>query len=311
MPRLNLNQFTPKDRLPVLLVVDDQPLNIRALNEVFKGDFQVLMATNGPDALKKAQQQQPDLILLDIVMPDMDGYEVCQSLRDNELTQQIPVIFVTAETEANVEERGFAVGAVDFITKPFNPAIVRARVTTHLALKFQMDMMQNMVHIDGLTGLANRRRFDEALQLSWNLCQREQKPMSLLMIDVDQFKRYNDYYGHIAGDECLRRVANTIEQTMVRAADLSCRYGGEEFCCLLPLTDAEGAMVCADKVLRAIHDLKLPHAALGDERCVSVSIGCACVYPGGKTKPQTLVKNADEALYQSKQQGRDRVTLWI
>lgn len=170
-----LQQFIQEGRKPVLLVVDDQPINIRAINEVFKDECDVLMATNGRSALQIAREQRPDLILLDIIMPEMDGYQVCQQLSLDSITADIPVIFVTAETEVNVEARGFEVGAVDFITKPFNPLIVRARVMNHLILKIQMDIMKDMALIDGLTGLPNRRRFDQALLGDWNLCQREQK----------------------------------------------------------------------------------------------------------------------------------------
>ncbi|KFZ37903.1 hypothetical protein HR45_08665 [Shewanella mangrovi] len=295
---------------PVLLVVDDQPINIRALNEVFKDDFEVLMATNGASAIKKAKEYRPDVILLDIVMPDLDGYQVCKALTNDEATQDIPVIFVTAEDDSKVEAKGFAVGAVDFITKPFHPLIVKARVMTHLTLKLQMDWMRNMALRDGLTGLFNRRRFDEALENLWRLCQREQRPLSLLMIDVDFFKRFNDNYGHIVGDDCLKQVAQALLQACKRPGDLCCRYGGEEFACLLPFTDSEGAQACADEVLRQVQQLQIPHETSDAAKVVTVSIGISSIDASAPNSPSQLLLHADEALYQSKQNGRHRASLY-
>lgn len=305
-----LQQYIQEGRKPVLLVVDDQPINIRAINEVFKDEFNVLMATNGRSGLQKAREQQPDLILLDIVMPEMDGYEVCQQLSLDPLTTDIPVIFVTAETEANVEARGFEVGAVDFITKPFNPLIVRARVMTHLTLKLQMDIMKDMALIDGLTGLANRRRFDQALLGDWNLCQREQKPVALLMLDVDYFKRYNDSYGHLAGDECLKSIARALQTSVRRTSDICCRYGGEEFACLLPFTDKEGATLCAEHVIEAVKKLNIAHKSSDIAPHVTVSIGIAVRTPHTDVQIEQLIQEADEALYASKQNGRNQFTVY-
>lgn len=305
-----LQQFIQKGHKPVLLVIDDQPINIRAINEVFKDECDVLMATNGRSGLQKAKEQQPDLILLDIVMSEMDGYEVCQQLSLDPLTSDIPVIFVTAETEDNVQARGFEVGAVDFITKPFNPLIVRARVMTHLTLKLQMDIMKDMALIDGLTGLPNRRRFDQALLGDWNLCQREQKNIALLMIDVDYFKRYNDRYGHLAGDECLKSIARALQTSVRRTSDTCCRYGGEEFACLLPFTDQAGAVLCAENIINEVKGLNIEHKSSDISSLVTVSIGIAVITPTTDIQLEQLVKEADEALYTSKQNGRNRFTVF-
>ncbi|MBF8999721.1 diguanylate cyclase domain-containing protein [Vibrio nitrifigilis] len=311
MKRLEfLEQFRHDKRRPVLLIVDDQPINIRALNEIFKDEFDVVMATSGGQAIEQARAQQPDIILLDIVMPEMDGYEVCRLLNQDPLTLDIPIIFVTAETEDNVEAHGFEVGAVDFITKPFNPLIVRARVMTHLTLKLQMDIMRDMVLIDGLTGLANRRRFDQALKGDWNLCQREHKPLALLMVDVDYFKRYNDTYGHIAGDECLKLVGKALQSSVRRTSDICCRYGGEEFCCLLPFTDEEGATICANNILQAVRDLNIEHESSDAAKVVTVSIGQAFVVPSAAITAEQLLLYADQALYVSKQHGRNRTSIF-
>lgn len=305
-----LQQFIQEGRKPVLLVVDDQPINIRAINEVFKDECDVLMATNGRSALQIAREQRPDLILLDIIMPEMDGYQVCQQLSLDSITADIPVIFVTAETEVNVEARGFEVGAVDFITKPFNPLIVRARVMNHLILKIQMDIMKDMALIDGLTGLPNRRRFDQALLGDWNLCQREQKNVALLMIDVDYFKRYNDSYGHLVGDECLKSIARALQASVRRTSDSSCRYGGEEFACLLPFTDQEGAVLCAENIINEVKNLNIEHKTSDVSSFVTVSIGIAVRTPTLDVQVEQLVKEADEALYTSKQTGRNKFTVY-
>ena len=303
-----IEQYYRDGLRPVLLVVDDQPINIRALHELFKADFDVLMATSGESAIQQALEHRPDVILLDIVMPGMDGYEVCQTLNQNEVTQDIPIIFVSAETESDVEARGFEIGAVDFITKPFNPLIVRARVMTQLTLKLQMDMMRNMALVDGLTGLYNRRRFDDALDVNWRLCLREQRPLALVMLDVDFFKRYNDSYGHMAGDECLRQVAQALQGSVRRSADICCRYGGEEFACLLPFTDMEGAKACATQILANVRALKIPHETSAVAPIVTVSIGVSALIPSEQNASAQLLMASDEALYQSKQQGRNRLS---
>ncbi|MFP8966496.1 diguanylate cyclase domain-containing protein [Pokkaliibacter sp. CJK22405] len=291
---------------PRILIVDDQPINIRALNEVFKEDCDILMATKGEQALEQARSQQPDIILLDIVMPGMDGHEVCRQLKADPSTENIPVIFVTSQNDDNDEAFGFEIGAVDFISKPINPVIVRARVRTQLALKLQYDFARNMALLDGLTGIANRRRFDEDLIADWRLCLREERPMTMLLIDVDYFKRYNDHYGHQAGDECLRMVAKGLQGILRRPSDLLSRYGGEEFACLLPFTDLVGGEGRAEAMLKAVQDLKIPHALSDASDYVSISIGVACVIPCNDQQPKSLIKQADEALYQSKAEGRAR-----
>ena len=230
---------------PCLLIVDDQPINIQALYRIFAPDHRVLMATSGAKALAVCRDDPPDLVLLDVVMPEMDGYEVCARLKADEATRDIPVIFVTSHTDAAEETKGLELGAVDFIAKPVNPAVVRARVKTHISLKAQSDLLRQMVFIDGLTGVANRRCFDETLNVEWRRSVRNSSPLALLLLDVDHFKRFNDRYGHQAGDDCLRRVASAIKVHLLRPGDLVSRYGGEEFACILPATDFKGATTAA------------------------------------------------------------------
>ena len=185
-------------RKPRLLVVDDQPINIQVLHQLFATDCQVFMATSGEQALKVCRENPPDLVLLDVVMPGMDGFEVCRRLKADELTRGIPVIFVTANDDAEQETLGLDAGAVDFIAKPLNAKVVRARVKTHLALKFQSDLLHELVYLDGLTGVYNRRHFDQQLAQEWARFERTGSPLTIILIDVDHFKQYNDQYGQVA-----------------------------------------------------------------------------------------------------------------
>jgi diguanylate cyclase (GGDEF)-like protein len=297
---------TPSYR-PKLLVVDDQAPNIQALYHAFAEDHQVFVATSGSQAIKMCREKQPDLVLLDIVMPQMDGYEVCTLLKADKDTSEIPVIFVTGETDEGAETRGLDVGAVDFITKPINPRIVRARVRTHVTLKRQSDHLRGLSLLDGLTGIANRRCFDERLDVEWRRAHRNMRSLSLLMVDVDHFKRYNDFYGHAAGDECLRLVAQALSHTLTRPGDLVARYGGEEFACLLPETEPSGAMAVARMLEQRVRDMARPHAASPTHSHVSVSIGVGHADGRNAMSGLDLVQLADQQLYRAKGAGRGRV----
>ena len=227
-------------RRPRILVVDDQPANVQALHQAFAHDHQVFMATSGAQALQVCAAKQPDLVLLDVVMPEMDGYELCSLLKADAHTRDIPVIFVTAHRDEAQESHALEVGAVDFISKPINPTIVRARAKTHLTLKAQSDLLRQWVYMDGLTNVCNRRYFETRLSEEWARSVRQRTPLSVVMIDVDHFKRYNDRYGHQAGDDCLRRLAAEFKAGLQRPTDLVARYGGEEFVCLLAETPLAG-----------------------------------------------------------------------
>ncbi len=295
----------PRSRV---LVVDDQPANVQALYQALTADYQVLFATNGEQALALCDARRPDLVLLDVVMPGIDGYEVCRRLKSGASTQTIPVIFVTSHSDEAAETRGLGAGAVDFITKPINPAVVRARVRTHLTLKSQADLLRQLVFIDGLTGVANRRCFDERLLAEWQRSRRNQSSLSLVIIDVDFFKRYNDHYGHQAGDDCLRRVAQTATAVLKRPADMLARYGGEEFACILPETSGEGAFEVAEQLEACIRTAAIPHADSAVDANVTVSIGVATRKGGGDTIAQ-LLGEADHQLYRAKTEGRGRVCI--
>lgn len=292
---------------PRILVADDQPLNIRLVHLLFKDDCDVFMATNGLQVLAQCQSTLPDLILLDVVMPEMDGHEAIVQLKHNPDTADIPVIFLTSRNAEADEVKGFELGAVDFISKPINETILRARVNTHLLLKLQADFLRSVAMVDGLTGLANRRKFEEDLRRDWLQCARNRQDLSLLMIDVDHFKRYNDHYGHQQGDACLRDVAQTIKHCLKRPGDLSARYGGEEFVCMLPNTSSHGAMTVAQHISDAVRALHIPHACSDAAQTVTLSIGVACTQPHHTSAPASLLQLADKQLYLAKGQGRNRV----
>ncbi|MBN8442166.1 MAG: diguanylate cyclase [Thauera sp.] len=290
---------------PRLLVVDDQPINIHALYEIFHEAHEVYAATSGQEALDFCRATPPDMILLDVMMPGMDGHEVCRRLKADRDTADIPVIFVTAQSDPADETRALEAGGVDFITKPANPAVVRARVKTHLTLRAQNELLRQLAFIDGLTGLANRRRFDEALQSEWRHCWRREAPLTLLMIDIDYFKRFNDRYGHQAGDACLQDVAATLKAAFGRPHDLVARYGGEEFVCLLPETDLAAGEAKAQVLLADVEHLAIPNDAAPAPAVVTISIGLATAVPGERTDPRTVMALADQALYEAKHAGRN------
>jgi diguanylate cyclase (GGDEF)-like protein len=295
---------------PRILLVDDQMINILTLREIFKADCEVFMATNGQQALEQASKLLPDIILLDVVMEGMDGYAVCEKLKSNPLTSGIPVIFVTSHFDQADEVRGFELGGADFIHKPVNAVITKVRVANQIALKRQTDLLHSIALIDGLTGIANRRQFNQAMQLHWQQANRDKTPLSLIMIDVDFFKRYNDHYGHPEGDACLRKLAHAIRSSLQRPYDLVARYGGEEFACILPKTDANGATFIASQIQDKVRDLAIPHAKSEVSNIVTVSMGVVCTVPGGVIKEDAeLIIATDKQLYKAKSDGRNRMSV--
>lgn len=290
-----------------VLVIDDQAANIQLLDALLGGDYDVQMATGGADALRLIHETLPDLVLLDIQMPEVSGYDVCTQLQSSDLTRHIPIVFVTAQTTAEEEARCLRMGAVDFIAKPFNPEVVKARVRTHVQLKQQSDLLRTLAYADSLTGLANRRHFEMALEAEWRRCRRNQLPLSVLMIDVDSFKRYNDHYGHQAGDACLQTVARQLCNQSLRSHDLLARYGGEEFILLMPECEQPGAMAKAESMRQSIESLNIEHVAATANTRVTISVGVHTLIPSGDQQPSALVQRADQHLYQAKSLGRNRV----
>jgi diguanylate cyclase (GGDEF)-like protein len=288
-----------------ILVVDDAMENIQILHGALQDEHEVLFALSGEKALEIARTQQPDLILLDAVMPGLDGYAVCRALHSAAETRDIPVIFITALKTPEDETGALAAGAADFITKPVNAAVVRARVRTQLTVKRQADALRALTLTDGLTGVANRRAFDERLAAEWRRCGRAQAPVALVLIDIDHFKKYNDHYGHQAGDAALVQAAGAMRRAAGRQQDLVARYGGEEFAILLPGVGMEGAQQVARKLLAEIAELGIEHAAAPHAGALTVSMGIAIRVPGAQDTATGLVHAADALLYEAKAAGRN------
>lgn len=290
-----------------ILVIDDDRVNRLILARALEEENFMVQAVE--DALRAIRilHEQPtafDLILLDVVMPEMDGFEVCRRLKSEERTSKLPIIFVTAREEAADETAGFDAGGVDYITKPIHPSIVRARVRTHLELKRARDLLERLASIDGLTGIANRRQFDHFLEQEWKRASRTRSWFSLALIDVDEFKKYNDTYGHAKGDECLRSIARAMLTIARRPTDLVARYGGEEFALVLPETDPYATPIVVGSMLDAIRSLAIDHGATS---CgyVSISAGAISIIPGRDANQSSIVEAADRLLYEAKRGGRN------
>lgn len=289
-----------------ILIVDDIAVNIQMLFEALRHDYEIIFAIDGPEALRLALQEQPELILLDVMMPGMDGHAVCRQLKAQPETQSIPVIFVSAMDEDVDEVQGLSLGAVDYLTKPVRIPVARARIRNHIEHKRAVDLLAREAWYDALTGLANRRRFEAVLDLEWRRGARSGATLSVIMIDIDFFKAYNDGYGHGGGDECLRAVAQALSATAQRAADLVARYGGEEFVCVLPDTGLDEARLRAEEMRAQVAELRRPHA-FSPVGTVSVSIGVATAVAALDGDRFAVVEAADRQLYAAKAAGRNRI----
>jgi len=292
-----------------VLVVDDSQLNLQIMRDILAEECEIVPATSGEQALELVMSEPIDLILLDVMMSGMDGYEVCKQLKRNPLTQNIPVIFVSAMRNVEDETKGLESGAIDYIVKPFSPSIIKARVKNHLELKKYRDILEKLSLMDGLTGLANRRHFDEVFDKEWRRTLRNSDTLSVLLFDIDFFKKYNDYYGHLKGDDVLRHVGKVLRVSISRGGDFVARYGGEEFVAVLPSASVEDALKVARKVRENVELLKIVHQASEVSEYVTVSVGIASVKPEKNMVPVELVEKADSALYQAKSQGRNRVAI--
>lgn len=293
---------------PKILVIDDDKFNITALIGILREDYDVMAAISGDMGLAAAAKGNPDLILLDITMPGMDGYEVFQRFQSQPSIKNIPVIFITGLSAAEDEAKGLELGAADYISKPFNATVVKARVKTQVKLKFQTELLYQHAFRDGLTGIANRRVFDDALRTHWQLCLVNQKPLTVILMDIDHFKLYNDHYGHIEGDECLKKVASALESVVENDSYIVARYGGEEFVCIIPELNHDTAKQIGEAFRGAIEAIGLPHEKSLTSEVVTGSFGIATCVPQVSNRVEALLSQADDMLYQSKRAGRNMVT---
>ncbi len=305
-----------------VLVVEDSKVTLKAIcNYLERMDIQPLTAETGREALEIYRRERPDIILLDGRLPDIDGFEVAREIRGMEKKKDwTAIIFLTSMTKDEDLARGIDVGGDDYLMKPISEVVLKAKV---IAMTRLVEMQRSLIDLtyklnvankelqllsatDALTGLSNRRMYDELSMREWRRCDRMKKPFSLVMVDVDSFKLYNDHYGHQAGDECLKVVAGQMLRAAPRPSDLVARYGGEEFVFALGETDIDGALWVANLLRQRIEDLNMPHAA-SKLKCVTVSCGVASVTPSDKMSLEVLLQSADYALYQAKEQGRNRV----
>ncbi len=303
-----------------LLLVDDDPHCIAFMHKILADFGQVRFATTAHDALRLARQDVPDLILLDIEMPDGNGFDLCIQFKRDPLLADVPIIFITSHDSTEQEVTGLNLGAADFISKPPRAPLVMARVRTQLRMKQMADELRQAAHTDGLTNVYNRRKFDEMISIEWQRALRIGQPLALLMMDIDNFKAFNDYNGHLAGDQCLKSVAAVLKKAVHRPGDLLARYGGEEFVLMLPGTGREGAMAVANRIRRHLGELKLPHGNSADSDYVTLSIGVSVLedFDWAEEKDydsltseghpplnaDTLILAADQALYEAKHAGR-------
>ena len=291
-----------------ILITDDDKINLDILGYFLSPLYNLLVSRSGARALEIAEANRPDLILLDILMPAMTGYEVITKLKESEVTNKIPVIFITGLTGVEDEEKGFLLGAVDYITKPFIKAIVLARVNTHIKIIDHMRTIERVGLIDPLTKISNRRAFEERLKLEWGRASRDKSPISILLIDIDKFKDYNDTYGHQQGDAALKTFAEISVKSLMRSADFAARWGGEEFAILLPGIGANGAAEVAERVRKNIETAVIPTEEKTDTR-ITISIGVNSIVPGSNDSSGNFIKKADQALYKAKELGRNRFVI--
>ena len=295
---------------PTILVVDDMTTTLLLIHDLLKDTYEVKIAKSGTKALEILESPNDiDLILLDIEMPDINGYDVCKRIKNNETIKNIPIIFITGRTSQEDEEYGLNLGAIDYITKPFNKAIVKLRIKNYLNLKIKNDMLEKLSMYDGLTNIRNRRFFDETFEKTFNEIKRDKKSLAVLMIDIDFFKPYNDNYGHGQGDETLRKVAKALEKTIKRASDFVARYGGEEFVILLKDIKKDGVEAVANNLLNAVRELKITHEFSKIENYVTVSIGVSYYNSSSDITKLELLLKADETLYNVKNSGRNNFAI--
>jgi diguanylate cyclase (GGDEF)-like protein len=289
-----------------ILMVKKAPEYTEGIVSILEQDYQLVFAANGQEVLEFAQTKQPDLILLNIKLTDIDSYEICSRLRADARTYRIPVIFI-ADSENEVNPESIKAGAVDYIVRPVQPAILIARVRMYLELKRYRDLQDGQVITDSLTGMPNRHRLEKLLNREWRRAIRCQTPQSLIVIDIDFFNAYNNYYGHLAGDDCLRQIACVLIKNTKRETDCVARFGADEFANLLPETDASGAVQVAHQVQETVENLNIPHAGSPITDHVTLSFGVATMRPRPSLEPANLIQQADALLNQAKRDGYNQI----
>ncbi len=291
--------------LPTVLVVDDDRVNRTVLAELLQSECRLVLAKDGPSAIQRMEDEDIWLALLDVSMPGMDGYEVLRQIKANERTSDIGVIFITGQTDEADEERGLVLGAADYVSKPIRPAIVRARIRVHLKLAMQRRELVRLSTQDALTGIANRRHFDEVFERTCRHAVRKAESIGLAMFDVDHFKQYNDFYGHGAGDNALRQVARILARYAGRPHDVVARYGGEEF--ILLVQGATHFEPMLERLRCEIVAMGIPHAKSSAAETLTISGGGLIAYMADPAHPVALLAHVDRLLYRAKREGRNRI----
>lgn len=308
-----------------ILVIDDSYTNLAVLGDYLNNmGAEVLVEKDGESGIETAIRKQPDIIILDILMPNIDGYETCRRLKLESTTKAIPVIFASALVETVDKIKGFQVGGIDYITKPFQLEEVLARIEVHLsivrlqqqlqlanqALEIANQKLYKQTVLDGLTQISNRRHFDDYLAQEWHRAVREKQSIVLLLCDIDFFKQYNDTYGHQGGDDCLKQIAQVMDNVPKRPMDLVARYGGEEFGVILPNTNIAGAIKIGEQLCQVVRDLKISHEKSSVASYVTLSLGINCIMPTTENNVTEFIEIADKALYQAKNKGRNQVCIF-
>lgn len=291
-----------------ILIVDDEVTNIEIMNAVLEDSYEICFATSGEQAIEVARQVLPDLILLDVMMPGIDGYDVCERIKSERLLADVPVIFTTGLTNQDAEVRGLSLGAIDYITKPIQPVVLRARVANHIELKRLRDQLAQMAVTDALTGLSNRRYLEEAIKNEVATVTQNKDWLSVILLDIDFFKSFNDTYGHPEGDRCLIMVASALTRAIRLSDNTVARYGGEEFTCVLPGMDYDTAMKTAADIKNQVQALNIPHSGSAISPFLTVSLGVASAQAQDGMTPSDWINHADQQLYLSKAGGRDMIS---
>ena len=292
---------SPKSKI---LIVDDQIENIQLLHMLLEDDYDIFMATDGEQGVAQCRKHIPDLVLLDVTMPGLDGYQVCDLLKKDISTKHIPIIFITGHVDDSEEVKGFELGAADYIRKPINPTIIEKRIQTQLLLKYQNERLSSLTMLDGLTGVANRRSFFHALQKIWHECVDQDGQLSIIMLDVDDFKVFNYTHGHIAGDTALKMMSHVLQQyfqeNLQLLQNLVARYNGEEFCCLLPFVSLSDAIIVAEELRTRVETLNI------DNKKLTVSVGVVNTTSNQHiTTPELLLFEVNKCLSLAKKSGKN------